>query len=248
MNTTYRSVYSGQEIDEAIAAMKASNGLIISNDFLGGATKAASAELAKILNDRLDDFEDPDTLRVIIDQIPDSNIFTDAHKFKLEGTNGQFKGVFPTIETRNNATAVDSIQYTGNEITLVLDNGLGASEFHRWDFLNAIWKRIKIFGLGEFDTVSMPVAGTIPTFQFSSTRFHTMKCLVSVNTPNNLQRQTQEILVSIIGGNTYISIYGDVGNASLFTASSEVVNDVVSLLITTTIPNLTVSGKQLALI
>jgi hypothetical protein len=75
-----------------------------------------------------------------------------------------------------------------------------------------------------------------------------MKCLVSVGTVDGAQRQSQEIMVSYIGNDVYLSIYGDVGNAQLFNVSTNVTDGVVTLSVTTLSANTKVSAKQLAVI
>lgn len=246
---TYRSIYTGQEIDEAIASMKASVGLIISNDFLGGQDKAASAELAKTLNDHLTVVDTPDHIANLLSQSAGYIAFTDADQAKLDRTNTSFRGVYADLSSLNSATLSEDLSYTGNEIAVIINNGFGFTEIRRWDASKAVWTKAKLFGVGDFDSVTASVAGQVSTFSFNPGNFSTMKCLISVSNNANTQRQIQEILVTYIGGDTYISIYGDVGNASLFNASAGVDGSGnVVLYITTLSDNLTISGKQLALI
>lgn len=245
MNTTYRSIFSGQEIDEAIAAMKNSvNGIIVSNTFDGGAEKAASAELAKILKAGIDALNDPANLQSIVDQAPGYSSFTDADRIKFDRTKIDFRGSFLNATDRANTIGLDTDNYLGHEISILFDNGQGSAELSKWNTTTHAWEPVRLSG----EVVPIVTTGTttIPLFHFDATKYNTLKCIVSVG--NATQRQVQEILITVIGPDVYMSIYGDVGNATLFNATSSLTAGVAYVNITTLVAGVTVTGKHLSLI
>lgn len=245
-NTTYRSVFSGQDIDEAISAMRNSvNGIIIASDFeTGGFEKAASAELTKILNTKVEQIKDPVFLQSLLDQTLDYSKFSDVDRLKLDRLSLDFRGVFANPASRDASIGSDIVNFVGSEITLLFDNGLGQVEFSRWDALSSKWLRVNL--LAEVDPTPITSESTIGLFQFDATKSTTMKCVISVG--NATQRQVQEVMVVAIGADVFLSIYGEMGNAALFNTSTNRVGDIVHLEITTLVPNLTVTGNRVCLI
>lgn len=245
-NTTYRSVFSGQDIDEAIAAMKNSvNGIVIASDFAtGGIEKAAAAELTKILHEQVEQIKDPDFLQTLLDQTTDYAKFTDADRIKMDRLTLDFRGGFLNAAARDAFIGSDIVNYVGRELTILFDNGTGAVEFSRWDALNSKWVRINLNA--EFDPALIASASASTLFYFDATKFSTMKCVVSVG--NATQRHVQELMVVSIGTDVYLSVYGEVGNATLFNASVNRVGNTVNLQITTLLPNLTMTGNRTCLI
>lgn len=94
--TRYRSLYSGQQIDNLLSSVSSKiDQTYIVNDFqTGGIDKVASAELVKTIWIDLQQFDDPNYITSLILSVPDNNLFTDALKSKLEGSSDLFKGVF----------------------------------------------------------------------------------------------------------------------------------------------------------
>jgi hypothetical protein len=251
---TYKSVFSGKDIDEAIANMRgALYEALISNDFLGGIGKLASAELAKILKARIDLIEDPAHLSLLLQNIVGYNNFTDDNKTKLNYINTKFRGVFPDSNTRDLAMLSELSAYTGNEITLILNDSTnkGISYFAKWDAGFGIWVRISTSGLtNPYPTTVVALAGNVDgIISFDKTLYSAMKCIISVRNSIASVRQIQEVMITSIGADTYISVYGEVGNSSiLFTPYTSIAGNLVKLSITTLQDGLTVDCKPIVMI
>lgn len=249
-NTKYRSIFTGQEIDEAIASLKAAGNnqaIILANDFSGGATKAASADLAKNLNDRVAVFENTTSLYNIIAGLPNFRVYTDSEHNQLVAVSSVIKGSFLNPASRT-ASSIDATNFSGTEVTFLMDDGSGdgLSEVSRWDTVSKTWRKMKFQYDGNFSNTQVQFAGATTMFSFDKTKYNTMKCIVSAVDFSQTQRHIQEVLLTFIGSDTYISVYGEVGNATLFALTSSMVNNNVNLIVTTNTNNVTISGKVLA--
>ena len=225
----YRSVFTGQEIDQAVAAMRDSLKInLISNDFTGGTGKIASAELAKILRTDLDAVNTGANIKAKLLSIPDAKVLTDVQYARVAALGGtpSFRGVYTNPTTRDAALTAEVATYTGNEIAFLADDGFGdgISEFSRWDQGSASWKKVVLdSGQGTYPQV-IAAASNVNLFSFRANRYSAMKCLVVVSNANGTQKQVLEGLITHIGKDTYISVHNEVGNVSnLFNLSSQYV-------------------------
>lgn len=253
-NQVYRSVYTGQEIDQAIADMRgAVSAALIVNDFSGGTGKIASAELAKTLHDMIVANDDPNHIKSQLTSIPDSHLLTDAEytKFNFLGRSTAFRGVFADAATRQTAIQGEYAGYLGNEISFIQNDGSGdnLNEFSRWDITSGSWKKVQLYNAGGLPPQVVAAASATNYLSFRFARYNTMKCLVSVSNAAGNQRQIQEAILTYIAGDVYISVYNEVGNVSnLFTLSTAVDSTNVYLVVNTTQANLSLTGKILAMI
>jgi hypothetical protein len=250
----YRSVYTGAEIDQAIADMQgALSAQLIVNDFSGGTGKIASAELAKILNNSIIANDQPTHIRSQLTSIPDSHVLTDAEysKFNFLTSSSGFRGRFVNSSARDTALSTEYPGYTGKEISFIDDDGSGdnLSELSRWDVSSGSWKKVQLYNAGGSVPVTIAAAGANNFLSFRFARYNTMKAMVQVSTADGTQRQVQEAMLTYIHGDVYISVYSEVGNNSgLFSLSTAVDSTNVYLVVTTTQANLSVTGKVLAMI
>lgn len=253
----YRSVYTGQEIDQAIADMQgALSAQLIVNDFSGGTGKIASAELAKILNNNIIANNQPAQLKSQITSIPDSHLLTDAEYSSLKyatgtGRTSAFRGVFANAAARDTAISTEYAGYHGNEISFLQDDGSGdnLNEFSRWDTSSNTWKKVQLYNTGGTVPVVIAAASSTNFLSFRFARYNTMKVLVSARSADGTQGQVQEAILSYIHGDVYISVYSEVGNSStLFNLTTAVDSTNVYVVLNTTAPNLTVTGKVMAMV
>lgn len=253
-NQVYRSVYTGQEIDQAITEMRgALSASLIVNDFSGGTGKIASAELAKILNANIIANNQPANIKTQLTSIPDSHLLTDAEysRFNYLTRSSAFRGGFASAAARDTAISSEYTGYQGNEVSFIQDDGSGdnLSEFSRWDMSTKTWKKIVLYNSGGTTPSTIATAGATNLFSFRYARYNTMKCFVSVSSADGTQRQVQEAILTYVAGSVYISVYNEVGNSqSLFTITTALDATNVYLVVNTLSANLVVTGKVIAMI
>lgn len=250
----YRSVYTGAEIDQAIADMQgALSAQLIVNDFSGGTGKVASAELAKILNNNIIANDQPEHIKSQLTSIADSHLLTDAEysKFSFLERSSAFRGGFANAAARDTAISSEYAGYLGNEISFLQDDGSGdnLSEFSRWDSVAGAWRKIQLYNTGGSVPTTIATAGANNFLSFRFARYNTMKAMVQASTLDGTQRQVQEAVLTYVHGDVYISVYNELGNnTGLFSLSTAVDSTNVYLVLTTTQANLSVTGKILAMI
>ena len=243
----YNSIFSGQAIDQAVSNMQNAVTLVdIANDFNGGTTKVASAELAKTLNTNITTGLSPSNIAAIILSIPNSNIYTTAEKNKLASLSTALTGSYYDVLART-ATAPSPVGYVGTELSFVVHDGTNRNlaQLSRWDISSATWKMARLYNIDEFVPVIVPTASVFPLYSFNKTRFSLIKVLISCVDSAGLNRQIQEVLVSFVGTDTYISVYGEVGNSStLFNLTTSISGNIITLSATTSTTNSVISYKM----
>uniref|UniRef100_A0AAU6W3S5 Structural protein n=1 Tax=Pseudomonas phage Cygsa01 TaxID=3138529 RepID=A0AAU6W3S5_9VIRU len=157
--TKYRSLFTGKQIDETLQSVRDKiDKSSITNDYSGGeADKVVSAAAVKSLSDAFDKTFTAAGIRALVDEADDSNVFTDADKRKVNGINVQFKGTVADIASRD---AIDTAQYLGGEVILVLRNTADVSEFQYWDGATEVWEAVTSGG-GEKDRATLPTGTTV---------------------------------------------------------------------------------------
>jgi len=220
--TKYRSRFTGAEIDTLLASISNKiDATIIVNDWSGGTSKVASAELAKILYADMQSFKDPNYLLNLIQTIPDFNIFTTAEKTKLESMSAEFKGTFSTKTDRDNNLTTTS--YVGGETCIVLNVGSGLGEIETWDYSTSSWATVELYDVGNIATISM-ASTTTQVYTIDTDLYSTVKLLISAQKviagTNNIQ--TIEITANSNGTDVWYSTSSNLGN------NSSLVNVVVS--------------------
>lgn len=242
--TKYRSSFTGSEVDRLLASI--SNKLdssVIKNDFTGGADLVASAELAKLLNDQMERVLDPNYFRDLFLSIPDSNLFTDADKAKLAAVdNSTYKGVFTNPADRS--TNLPTTGFVGKEVTFLLDDGTGLQSWDYWDTVTSSWKKAKLVSVDELANQTFPTVGTGILAQFDKTEKRMGKFVVYA-TRTGGDFQGFEFLIGTNLTDTYISAYGEIGNAVLFDVDATVSGNTINVRVTTLTNSVTVAGRRL---
>lgn len=238
----YRSSYTGAEIQRLLSSISSKlDSTVIRNDFTGGTDVVASAELAKILNDQFQQFLDPNFFRDLVASIPDNNLFTDADKAKLESVdNTTYKGVFLTPTDRN--TNLPTTGFTGKEVTFLLDDGSGLQSWDYWDTATNTWKKAKLVSTDEIENITFPTVGTGTLSTFDRTEKRAGKYLIYAT--KGLDFQAYEFLAGTNGTDTYISAFGEVGNAQLFNVAANISGNNVNITVTTLTTSVTVSARR----
>ena len=246
MNNTYRSIFSGQQIDDAVSGMQnVLTKVSIVNDFSGGTDKAASAQLAVTLNNSIINLTSPASIQTALLSINGNQMFTTAEQTKLNNLSTSFVGSYinPTTRTAN----LNPVNFVGTELSGLIDDGTnrGMSQISRWDYPSASWKQLRLYNVDEFIPLSVPTASAVPIYSFDITRFSFIKMLVCCADTAGLNRQIQECLVSFVGTNTYISVYGEVGNNSnLFNLTTSLSGNILTVTATTSVPATILSYKM----
>ena len=246
MSTQYRSIFSGLQIDQAVAKMQSSLSITdIANDFNGGVTRVASAEIAKNLYTTINNAITPTNIKAILLSIPNSNIYTDAEKARLASMTGSIVGSFKTIADRTQA--LNPVAYVGTELSFIVDDGTNRSisQLSRWDITKNKWTIARLYNVDEFTPVVVASASIFSLYSFDITKFSLIKVLISCVDSTGANRQIQEVLLSYVGSNTYISVYGEVGNSStLFNLTSSISGNIITLSATTSTANSVISYKM----
>lgn len=244
----YRSIYTGQQIDELLTAIKfkvSSNA--ISNAFSDvgdplNKEKISSAELCNILNERMANIENPEFLKTIIDRINDSNIFTDADKDKLDGLSVKFKGVYVNTPTRDSEISTNT--FTGGELCLLLNDGEGAQAFQYWDANNNKWKTANTVRTNVSGDVTLPTIGTITFHTIDKSIYNTCELTVVGSKASSVH--TSKILVTVAGNEIISCKYADLWNTSqLYTTNITISGNEIVLGVDTLTAGVTVRAKKL---
>ena len=244
----YRSIYTGQQIDELLTAIKfkvSTNA--ISNTFSDvgdplNQEKISSAELCNILNERMANIENPEFLKTLIDKIDDSNIFTDAYKDKLEGFSDKFKGVYVSKPVRDSEIITDT--FTGGELCLLLNDGEGAQAFQYWDANTNKWKTVNTVHTNVSGDVTLPTIGTV-TFHTIDKSIYTT-CEITVVGTKTSSVHTSKILVTAIGSEIISCKYADLWNTNpLYTTNITASGNEIVLGVDTLTAGVTVRAKKL---
>lgn len=241
--TKYRSSFTGSEIDRLLASISDKlDASVIKNDFTGGADLVASAELAKQLNFQIERVLDPNYFKQLFLQIPDSNLFTNADKSKLDAVdNTTYKGVFTNPADRS--TNLPTTGFVGKEVTFLLDDGNGIQSWDYWDPVGGAWKKAKLVSTDELSNQTFPTVGTGILAQFNRTERRMGKFVVYAT--KNTDFQGFEFLVGTNGTDTFISAYGEIGNAALFDVDATITGNNVNVRVTTLTSAVTIAGRRL---
>ena len=243
---SYRSIYSGLQLDQAVTQIQNSiPSTSIANDFLGGTTRVASAELAKTLYTSLNAAITPASIKAILLSNANTNNYSDAEKAKLSTMSSSIMGSFATIAART--SALTPVNYVGTELSFVVDDGTGRgiSQLSRWDITKNAWVIARLYNVDEFIPTTIATASAVPLYSFDVTKFSLIKVLIACASSDGTSRQIQEVLLSYVGADTYISVYGEVGNNStLFNLTSSMSGNVVTLTATTSTVNSTIRYKM----
>lgn len=242
--TKYRSSFTGSEIDRLLASISDKlDASVIKNDFTGGVNLVASAELAKQLNFQIERVLDPNYFKQLFLQIPDSNLFTNADKFKLDAVdNTTYKGVYATPADRS--TNLSTSGFTGKEITFLLSDADGLQSWDYWDTGSGSWKKAKLVTADELADQTFATVGTgiVASYAIADKKFG--KFLIYATRSTDFQGF--EFLVGTNGTDTYISSYGEVGNAALFDVDATITSGTVNVRCTTLTSAVTVRARRLS--
>lgn len=245
----YRSKYTGPQIDEFLAGVqhKIDKSIITTDIEEGSPDRVPAASITKNLHERVLLLNDPNYFLQLFLSIPDNNTFTDAYKLKLDNLNTQFKGVFNNDTDR--ADNLDTSNFLGGELTLVLNDGSGFQRYDFWDNLTAGWKSAKFIKDGSTDPVFVPFAATIRFSAIDITKFSSCKYLITVEVGTAIK--TVEVLACSNGLDSFTSISNQVGTTietwnDLMEISSSLEGTELILNVTTKISDTVVSGKLIA--
>lgn len=240
----YKIAYTAQELERLLGSID--DKLTqddVSNNFLGGVSKVASAELVKILSQRFDSLSDQNVFKALFLNIANAEIYTTEEKQKLQTQDlSAFKGVFSNESLRTAALVTSA--YTGKEITFLLDNGLGQQSWDYWDNINHVWKQSKVVASGSVGSFLVSTIGTVAYTTFDKTKFQS--CKMTIQATKTTQYQSLEILVGTNGTDTYSVSYAEIGNATLMEITTAVVGDFVEVRVTSLASDVTLKARKTA--
>lgn len=243
----YRSIFTGQQIDSILASVKFKlDSSLIVNDYSGGTDKIASAELAKDLNNQIQSFKDPNYFKNLLLSIPGNNLYTTDEKNKLASLSTQFIGSFPDEATRDSKVVTTNL--VGDELCFVVDSGdqYHTSEWTQWNNSKNSWDRVNLYDLGDNTPVPFPTISNAVIASFDSKNHTMMRCVIMAKNATTSQIQIVEALVAFDGINTYVSYFGELGNATIFNLYTTLSGTVVNLYASVVIAGSTISVKRLA--
>lgn len=241
--TKYRSSFTGSQIDRLLSSISSKlDASVIKNDFTGGANLVASAELAKQLNFQIERVLDPNYFQELFLSIPNSNLFTNADKSKLDAVdNTTYKGVFTNPTDRS--TNLTTTGFVGKEVTFLLDDGSGLQSWDYWDTISGSWKKAKLISSDELANQTFPTVGTGTLATYLKTEKRIGKFVVYAY--KNTDFQGYEFLVGTNGTDTFITAYGEIGNASLFDVDATISGNTINVRVTTLTSAVTIAGRRL---
>jgi len=229
--TKYRSLFTGTEIDQILQSVRDKiDKSAITQDFSSGeADQVVSAAAVKALSEAFDNTFTPTGVKELLAQAPDSNIFTDDDKRKVDAINVQFKGTVVDIPSRD---AIDTAQYTGGEVILVLRTAARTTEFQWWDGLTDSWEPVNA-GVGDIETVVLPT-GTTVIAGYDSTLISGVKYVIHGKSATGDSHMAEVMIVSK-GVEISFSVFAEVvAGVDAFYLSVTKTGDEVELNVTTT--------------
>jgi hypothetical protein len=247
--TRYRSIYTGAEIDQKLNSVddKIDSSIISVDVTEDSVDKIPASSVTANLNQRITQLNDPNYFLQLFLELPNSNIFTDAYKDKIDGINAQFKGVYATIADRTNN--LDTTNFLGLELTLIIDDGSGFSRFDYWNNQTNGWSIANFFKDGSQDPLSVPVPATV---RFAAiTLANATACKFFVNIKVGSQIKSMEILANSDGTNSYLIVTNVVGtNPTIYDDLADITTSIESgqlvIYVTTKLSSSVVSGKLIA--
>ncbi|ACV50244.1 hypothetical protein [Delftia phage PhiW-14] len=209
----YRSRYTGRQIDELLGSIRGKiDTTYIVNDWSGGKDLVSSAELSKLLYERLEKFNDPIYVKELYLTIPDADIFTKQDRAKLDRTIGFFLGSFPNAAERN--LAINTIGFKGGELTFLMDDGEGLQELSYWDTSSLSWQKSKWTREMNGGTEAPSTGSDTAVIVIDRNKFSAGKYMVKAT--QGLLVQVIELLVVIAGDHAWWTSYAPVGNLTGF--------------------------------
>ncbi len=244
----YISQYTGQQIDTILTSVstKIDQSSIIDGFTSDSIVNPLSANSGRILYNSIVSLSNPSYLQSIFLSIPNNNLFTDALKSKLVNISDNFKGTYADAATRDSILSGQYLNYTGNELVVLLDDGSvnGLQAFQRWDVSTSSWKNLILYDLGFINNLVVSASSNVNLSTLNLNAYSTCKMLVTATRGTDIQ--TEEILISAINGNSYVTSYAHIGTTqSLFSYSTSIASNILTLTITTNNTNTTLKARKL---
>ena len=245
----YRSRWTGREIDEGIASIKDKlDSSDIVHDFSGGESKVSSGELSKTLKTLIDQIKTPSFFQSLYLSIPNAALYTTALNAKLTALSPDFKGVFANASVRN--SSLNTLAYTGKELCLLLDSGLGdgTQAFQYWSTSLVSWITVKLTNDGSLTQVLYPTIGTATFHTIPIANTDTVELTFRAKKILSNQYQAFSCLIGLApdGVTTFINHSNDIGNFELITVSTLVSSGLLRIMVTTLATDVVVDAKIVA--
>ncbi len=196
---------------------------------------------AEYVNDRFGSLENSLTgtgLRDAINALDNSNIFTDAHLQAVESTSLRFIGTFATITARNN---IDTTDFAGGEVILLLSNESGNVGFQYYDLANTNW--ISTDKLSINSEVNVPAVGASVLKTFPQADFKLMDLTVLAKSGSGFHRSV--VSIGWHGADVYITSTGDLFNVEHFEVDAAIITatNTVEISVTTLIADTDIQAE-----
>lgn len=218
MNNPYKFSITASEMERLILSIKEKiDKNVINNDVTtGGENKLVSAEALKTKFEDINTKTTGEGLKDAINSAEDSNVFTDAHKERLESGNYKFVGAPSTIAERD---LINTDAFIGGETILLMRNQYNRPIIQFWDNDNNEWDDLGLEG--RTHDVNFTVSNTtkeIERYKLVNSSMYVMRIMAKTLTNTHIM----EISVTCdAGNNVYItSISSFFTDTELFTVDA----------------------------
>lgn len=203
-----------------------------------------SIGLVRAVNEKFDSLSDPDVFEGLFRNIPNADIFTQVDREKFEAQNlSSFKGVFANAALR--ASALNTVDFAGGEITFLIDNGVGLQSWDYWDKTSGVWKTGRLVSGGSIGTLEVPTQGTVVYTALDTTKFKTAAIMLSATKAGG-QYHALTTLIGTNGTDSYYTVYGDLGNTDLVTVATAMNGTSLEFRVTTLASEVTLKASKFA--
>lgn len=234
----YRSTFTAAEIEKILKSvgLKINADSIVTDIDTGGAANVISAETLKTTINKIINETTGDGLKTAINAATDSNVFTDTHKTSLENMSLRFIGTKANITERNN---VATTSFIGGEVILLLKNESEQAVFQYWDNAATAWKDVY---RAENREITVANAGDSVLKQFPKTKFKGIEASIIAKGPgSDSDFHMTTVRCAWKGADIYLTSYGDLFNAELFSIEADVATgDAIALKATTLSDNISI--------
>lgn len=243
INTPYRIPMGGEEVLQLLRSVNEKidkSSISQDKDDTDETTVVSSAIFNEVFT-KLTEDTTGEGLKQAIEDIPDSNIFTDQHKAAVENIALRFLGVVSNESALPSGTDTDS--FRGGEVALVLQNTWGNPDFYHWNKGTEKWNALNKLKQHEeilIESRNSTARKTYPRLDYTCFVYR----VIAVSRTSTLHAfHTADITLGCIGDDTYMSVSNEVisdPNNPLVEFSSDVITatDQVELLTTTQVDDI----------
>jgi hypothetical protein len=148
------------------------------------------------------------------------------------------------LNAATRAVAINTTELAGNEITFLMDNGLGYQSWDYWDATAGLWVSAKAQVPGALDPVTVPGIATLVYAAFDKTNYRSASFHLTAT--KDEQYQSMIVMIGSNGVDVYSTTYAELGNATIIAIDTNMVGNLVELRTTTLASGVTVVAKKIS--